>query len=127
MRHTGKKIVKIVEELTMYFISIESDKIESSIQRAENQYIIRFHSIFNPEYRENLNSLEKYLNTPRNEAMEDLYWELAGSGDPGETSQLLLVGMMIDQADIFIHDNENSIDVTLYRKIVDAKEDPLLY
>jgi hypothetical protein len=127
MRHTGKKIVKIVEELTMYFISIESDKIESSIQREENQYIIRFHSIFNPEYRENLNSLEKYLNTPRNEAMEDLYWELAGSGDPGETSQLLLVGMMIDQADIFIHDNENSIDVTLYRKIVDAKEDPLLY
>jgi hypothetical protein len=127
MRHTGKKIVKIVEELTMYFISIESDKIESSIQREENQYIIRFHSIFNPEYRENLKSLEKYLNTPRNEAMEDLYWELAGSGDPGETSQLLLVGMMIDQADIFIHDNENSIDVTLYRKIVDAKEDPLLY
>jgi hypothetical protein len=127
MRHTGKKIVKIVEELTMYFISIESDKIESSIHREENQYVIRFHSIFNPEYRENLNSLEKYLNTPRNEAMEDLYWELAGSGDPGETSQLLLVGMMIDQADIFIHDNENSIDVTLYRKIVDAKEDPLLY
>ena len=63
MRHTGKKIVKIVEELTMYFISIESDKIESSIQREENQYIIRFHSIFNPEYRENLKSLEKYLNT----------------------------------------------------------------
>ena len=127
MRHTGKKIVKIIEELTMYFISIESDKIESSIHREENQYVIRFHSIFNPEYRENLNSLEKYLNTPRNEAMEDLYWELAGSGDPGETSQLLLVGMMIDEADVFIHDENNSIDVTLHRKIVDAKEDTLLY
>ena len=127
MRHTGKKIVKIIEELTMYFISIESDKIESSIHREENQYVIHFHSIFNPEYRENLNSLEKYLNTPRNEAMEDLYWELAGSGDPGETSQLLLVGMMIDQADVVIHEEANSIDVTLYRKIVDAKEDTLLY
>ena len=127
MKHTGKKIVKIVEEVTMYFISMESDKIESSIQREENQYVIRFHSIFNPEFRENLNSLAKYLNTPRNEAMEDLYWELAGSGDPGESSQLLLVGMMIDQADILINDKNNSIDLTLYRKIVDAKEDPLLY
>ena len=127
MKHTGKKIVKIVEELTMYFISMESDKIESSIHREENQYVIRFHSIFNPEYRENLNSLKKYLNTPRNEAMEDLYWELAGSGDPGESSQLLLIGMMIDQADILINDKNNSIDLTLYRKIVDAKEDPLLY
>lgn len=127
MRHTGKKIVKIVEELTMFFISIESDKMESSIEREGNQYVIRFHSKYNPEYRNNLDSLEKYLNTPRNEAMEDIYWELAGSGDPGETSQLLLVGMMIDRADVVIHEEENQIEVTLYRQIADQKEDTLLY
>ena len=28
---------------------------------------------------------------------------------------------------IFIHDENNSIDVTLHRKILDAKEDTLLY
>ena len=36
-------------------------------------------------------------------------------------------GMMIDQADVVIHEEANSIDVTLYRKIVDTKEDTLLY
>lgn len=127
MRHNGKKVVKIVEELTMYFISVEADNIESSLKREENQYVIRFHSTYNPEFRNNLDSLEKYLNQPRNEAMEDIYWELAGSGDPGEASQLLLVGMMIDRADVIIHEEENRIEVTLYRQIEDVKEDALLY
>ncbi len=45
--------------------------------------------------------------------MEDIYWELAGSGDPGETSQLLLVGMMIDRAEITIL--ETCVKIRLYR------------
>ena len=45
--------------------------------------------------------------------MGDIYWELAGSGDPGETSQLLLIGMMIDRAEISIQ--ENRVALTLFR------------
>ena len=56
------------------------------------------HADYSPEYEDRLNSLEKYLNEPKNEAMEGFYWELAGAGDPGEGSQLLLVGMMTDEA-----------------------------
>ena len=37
----------------------------------------------------------------------------AGAGDPGEGSQLILVGMMIDKAEINIEDNE--VSLVLYK------------
>ena len=49
--------------------------------------------------------------------MEDIYWELAGSGDPGESSQILLVGMMVDRADVEIY--ERSAEVVLYKTITE--------
>ena len=48
--------------------------------------------------------------------MEDIYWELAGSGDPGETSQLLLVGMMIDRAEIEVRDR--FVRLKLYKELL---------
>ncbi|MDE7008792.1 MAG: hypothetical protein K2P07_11665 [Lachnospiraceae bacterium] len=47
--------------------------------------------------------------------MEDIYWELAGSGDPGETSQLLLLGMMIKKAEIEI--DEKEVRLKLYKPL----------
>ncbi len=102
MIHEEKKTVKIIEELTMYFISLGATDINSNLKIDKDKAILTFDSDYNVEYEGNLHSLEKYLNEPRNDEMEDIYWELAGSGDPGESSQLLLVGMMIDKAEILI-------------------------
>lgn len=115
MTHGEKKIAKIVEELTLYFFAMGSDSIQSGIQRSGNQVKIDFCANYAPEKREKIQALEKYLNEPKNEGMEDFYWELAGSGDPGESSQLLLVGMMIDRAEIAI-DQEKAV-LTLYKEI----------
>lgn len=49
--------------------------------------------------------------------MEDVYWELAGSGEPGETSQLLLVGMMIDQAKIRLEEGE--VYLELFKELLE--------
>ena len=46
----------------------------------------------------------------KNEAIEDVYWQLAGSGDPGETTQLLLIGMMIDKYQV----EKSEDEVTIY-------------
>lgn len=46
--------------------------------------------------------------------MEDIFWELAGSGEPGESSQLILIGMMVDQHEI--HHYENEVEIILYKK-----------
>lgn len=116
MTHEEKKVGKIVEELTMYFFSIGADKITSGIERKGNQVVISFESNFREEYRNKLHSLQEYLNEPRNEGMEDIYWELAGSGDPGETSQLLLLGMMLDRAEVNIEDEK--VSLKLYKELL---------
>lgn len=114
MTHEEKKAAKIVEELTMFFFSLEAACIDTRIERQEDQVTISLESDFNPAYADRLADLDQYLNGQKNDGMGDIYWELAGSGDPGETSQLLLVGMMIDRADIEL--GADRVKLTLYRK-----------
>lgn len=66
---------------------------------------IYFKANYDSQYRYRLDDLENLLNQPKNKGMEDLYWELAGSRDPGESSQLLLVGMMINQAEVKLEES----------------------
>lgn len=115
MTHGEKKIAKIVEELTMYFFTMGSDSIQSGIAREGCRVKITFCANFASENRERVKMLKKYLNEPKNEGMEDFYWELAGSGDPGESSQLLLVGMMIDKAEIMI--DKCQVALVLYKEL----------
>ncbi len=117
MTHEEKKVAKIVEELTVFFFAIGADSMESGIKRDGNQVTITFEANYLEEYEDKIASLEKYLNEPKNEGIEDIYWELAGSGDPGETSQLLLIGMMIDRVKI-VH-GENQVKLTLYKELLD--------
>lgn len=115
MTHEEKKTAKIVEELTMFFFALEATCIETRIERCKDQVTIFLQSDFDPAYTDKLNLLNSYLNCQKNDGMQDIYWELAGSGDPGETSQLLLVGMMIERADIDL--TADRIRLTLYRKL----------
>lgn len=115
MLHEEKKIVKIVEELTVYFLAIGANDIQSGIIRDDNGVTIKFHSNYNPDYEDILSNLEEYLNEPQNDGIEDIYWELAGSGEPGESSQLMLVGMMTDYAEIEIQDGY--VYIKLYKQL----------
>ena len=113
MVHEEKKVAKIIEELTMFFFTVGSDEIETCIKRDEHSDVIWIRANYNPEYRDELDYLEEFLNKEKNDGLEDIYWELAGSGDPGETSQLLLIGMMIDSHEI--HHYGNEIELILYK------------
>ena len=117
MIHEEKKTVKILEELTLFFMSVGAKDIHTGIKIKETKAVLTFDSDYNPEYENNLSALDKYLNEPRNDEMEDIYWELAGSGDPGETSQLLLVGMMVDKANIVKKDGR--IYLTLIKEFTE--------
>lgn len=109
MIHEMKKAAKIIEELTMYFLALGATHVESSIDKEDRKGTIRLKADYDSQYRYKLDNLENLLNQPKNKGMEDLYWELAGSGDPGETSQLLLVGMMIDRAEVELEDSRVSL------------------
>ena len=106
MIHEEKKTAKIVEELTLFFFALGADKIQSGIEKKGKDVIITFRANYHPDYAYKLEQMENYLNCPKNDGREDVYWELAGSGEPGETSQMLLVGMMIDKAQIKMEDGE---------------------
>ncbi|MCM1025263.1 MAG: hypothetical protein NC432_02440 [Roseburia sp.] len=115
MIHNEKKLANIVEELTMYFFAMEAADIRSSIQVEDRRARIEFDADYRPEYEDRLPSLEKYLKAPKNEALGDFYWELAGTGDPGEASQLLVVGSMVDEAEIRIEDGR--VHIKLYKEL----------
>ncbi|MDE6405564.1 MAG: hypothetical protein K2M20_07935 [Lachnospiraceae bacterium] len=115
MTHEEKKTAKIVEELTMFFFALEAAYIDTRIERKNNNVTIRLEADFNPSYADRLSQLDHYLNGQKNDGMGDIYWELAGSGDPGESSQLLLIGMMIDRAEIELCTDR--VRLTLYRQL----------
>ncbi|MCM1188622.1 MAG: hypothetical protein NC541_04950 [bacterium] len=115
MMHNEKKLSNIVEELTMFFFTIGATDVRSSIKIRENTGTVEFDADYNRKHEERLLSLEKYLKMPKNEAVGDFYWELAGTGDPGETSQLLVVGSMVDDAEIRIEDGR--VHIKLYKEL----------
>lgn len=115
MVHEEKKVAKIVEELTIFFFTIGGKEMKSGITKMENEAKISFQSDYRPEFERSIDHLEEALQEPKNEGMEDIYWELAGSGDPGESSQLLLIGMMVDRYEIQRQDGW--VNLTLYREM----------
>ncbi len=118
MEHSEKKVAKIIEELTMYFFAAGADRIESGISREKDRIVIEFTSNYLPEYRDRFDQLDKAFHEPKNEGIEDYYWELAGSGDPGESSQLTLLGMMVDDAQMEITDAQ--VRLKLYKETAEA-------
>lgn len=116
MTHEEKKVGKIVEELTMFFFSVGAEHIHTGIDRQGSQVVITMESDYAPDCEYGLHHLKEYLNEPKNDSVEDIYWELAGSGDPGESSQLLLVGMMLDKAEVEIA--AGKVRLKLYKELL---------
>ena len=85
MIHERKKIARIVEELTLFFFALGADKIRSGIEEDGKNVVIDFQANYRPENEYKLEQMEKDLNCPKNDGMKDVYWELAGSGEPEDT------------------------------------------
>ncbi len=115
MIHNEKKAAKIVEELTVFFFALGASRIRSEVEKKAGQLVIHFISDYRAEYRSRLVSLEKYLKESCNTGVEDIYWELAGTGEPGDSSQLLLIGMMTDDAQVSIE--EDKVELILYKNL----------
>lgn len=117
MDHIEKKTAKIVEELTSYFFSVGATTIESKIEVMENHMKIVFRANYLPEYEEDIQYLQNCLdNDQKNDGIEDVYWELIGSGTSGGSSQLLLLGMLVDAFEL--QKMENEVELLLYKEFV---------
>ncbi len=114
MLHVEKKLAKIVEELTLFFFGIGGSDIQSSIIKGHHKAFIFFKSNYNKQLEHKLDDIEDILKGQKNEGMEDIYWELVGSGDPGEASQLWLIGIMVDEATIIREEGSITIKLCKY-------------
>ncbi len=114
VQNTGAKSRELVENEELYVIrecTMPSCLIETGFlsNKAECDKLAA------AEYQERLEDVEKYLKEQKDDGVEDIYWELAGSGDPGESSQLLLVGLMIDKAEVNV--NDGVVELILSKKL----------
>ncbi|MBE6988929.1 MAG: hypothetical protein IJN37_09880 [Clostridia bacterium] len=114
MTHERKKLSKITEELMLFFYGIGGNDITFNVKLKGDDAVITFESNFDPKHRHAVEDMDRLLHSGHDYGVEDIYWELMGSGEPGETSQLLLVGMLVDKVDVTV--NDDRVKVVMYKK-----------
>ena len=110
MKHNKKRISKIVDELINYLFSIGATDININIQERSEEYKIIITSNYKEGKDNKINKLIKALNAPKIEEIEEYYWELAGESDVG--SELHLIGMMVDKAEVSVIDQVLKLDIS---------------
>ncbi|SKC84852.1 hypothetical protein [Maledivibacter halophilus] len=111
MKHVKKRIAKIVDELTTYFFSMGATDININLKDEKEFYKISLKCNYKYKGKEKIDKLIKSLKCEKQEGMEEYFWELAGDSDVD--TELTLVGMMTDEAEIDYNGNE--IEVTLIK------------
>ncbi|SHJ53333.1 hypothetical protein [Paramaledivibacter caminithermalis] len=111
MKHGKKRIAKIVDELVTYFFSIGATDIDINLKEEKEYYQISVKCNYSCKDQGKIDKLIKYLKCAKQEEMEEYFWELAGDSDVD--TELTLVGMMTDEAEISC--NDNTIEVNLIR------------
>lgn len=112
MIHEKQRIAKIVNEMTMFFFSMEARDISVKIHLDSNDTAITFESDYYGDQKKKIEKLVKCMKIPKQEGMEEYYWGLTGECDID--TELSVVGMMIDRVDLEV--KENSIRLTLHRE-----------
>ena len=104
MNLEAKKISRILDELSTYFLLKDPKKLNISIDNLTDCRTISF-EVHGVEYsEEEILDMMTILNEPRQREVEAYYWSLVG--ESSDDSELSLIGMMIDTAEIRF---ENSI------------------
>lgn len=112
MRHEVKKISKMVDELTTFFLEHQAKSLDIKIDNLVDREVITVEAVALDDMALCIKRLQRFLSYPRELEMEEYYWELAGETDSSE--ELGLVGTMIDEANIGY--DEEKIQLELIRK-----------
>lgn len=104
MHHVKMKIAGIAHELITFFYAAGGTDFDIKIREDNEQHAIFFRSNYDEKHFPKVEQLIRYLNQGRNPALEETYWGLAGGGDLQDESEMLLIGAMIDHADIQVRD-----------------------
>lgn len=113
MKNEANKISRIIDELNSHYLNKGARKINISIESLDDQYQI-FFEICGIECSEaELTEVRELLNETRQPEVESYYWTLTSESSDPEDSELSLIGMMIDKAEIAYEDSK--LIIKLYR------------
>ncbi len=110
MKHEIKKVMKLADEvMTLCMFKYEAEEVDLSIRLTDGAYRLHFRFPGAMLTAEDLASLKKNLDIERNPELEDYYWQLAGEIE--NSSELALVAMMSDEADVQFDDGVLQIEI----------------
>lgn len=112
MKHEHKKIGKIIDEMSTFFLVHGAKQIEMTLKDTPLQTEITFHVDQLDEKDRMVKMLEQLISFPRQEDMDECYWSLAGESD--HDTELSLIGNMVDEVK-FYH-KQKDFTILLIRK-----------
>ncbi len=109
------RLIKIIDEMLVFLYSYTSRNIKMEIFK-ENEYSEIFFEakLGEPISKEKLAKTRKLLSVQRQHEMEEYYWGLTGN-DTTPSTELSLVGMMIDEYDMDYNEEEKILKLRLRR------------
>lgn len=114
MKHTKRKITKIVDEMITFFYSVGATRIETTLIQESDAHTIIIRGNYDPSEVETLRQLGPKLNQERNLEYEEMYWNLTGMSHLEDEVELHLVSSLVDSATVLIE--PDYCQVTLIRK-----------
>ena len=111
MKHNKKRILSVINELTMNLLAAGATDINVRIQELETEYQITIQSNFCIEKQDKMKELAQVIQEKPQVGMEEFYWELAGESDFG--NELHLAAMMVDRVEVELL--EDAIKLELFR------------
>jgi len=113
MKHITLRNIKLVDELMSFCYKYGAKKININIENTDNKVIIDLKAYIEHISEKTLEILNTLLSAPRCREMEEYYWNLSGNDDTD--TELTLVGMMSDEAEINYNPDTKLLKITLKR------------
>jgi hypothetical protein len=114
MKHINQRNIRIVDELMSFCYKYGASKLEIEVDSKKNEIIIIVKAHVKHFPKETLVLANNLLSAPRCREMEEYYWNL--SGDDDTDTELTLIGMMTDEAEVN-YINEKLLEIKLKRLI----------
>jgi hypothetical protein len=98
MKNSNQRNIKIIDELMSFCYKNNCENIKIDISCQSNITTIILNADIPNIKEKDLIYIKKSLDTPRYHEMEEYYWSL--TGDDPDSTELSLVGMMVDESEI---------------------------
>lgn len=110
MRYKREKLIKIMNELVNFCLQINMEDLKINFSCREDWGDVSVEGYCENPPMERLKDFEYILNSPRQEELEEYYWNLVGDGYG--YMELEMVGTLVDSGNISYKDSILKISIS---------------